>query len=554
MNARDFTRYVSVGSVFLVVAILIVLPLGNILLSSVTDSIAGTRHFTADHFVKVLSGQRYWVAVANTLAIALMSTALATGLGVSLAWIFVRTNLPGAATLERLAIVPIFIPPFVGAFAWLLLGAPRIGFFNKLTSTFGLGEPFDVYGHVGIAWVIGIYLAPYVLMIVASALRSMDPSLEEAAQVAGLSRTRTAFKITFPLVAPAILSGAILAFVIAIGLFGTPVMLGWARQILTITGRIYLESQEIPPAFGEMAVLAIYLMALSVGAMGLQKLVLRGRSYITVTGKGFRPRVISFGRARYVMLAAALAYVVLTVVAPIAIIALAAASTYTWSWTFTGQNFTYLFTSQDVLQTLWNSLMITFIGATIATVLGVFVSWVTIRTRYSWRHVLEYVVLLPVSVPGIAFAVGVMFLWLPAPIPIYGTIWLIIIGLVGRFSAYAVRSISASLVQVHPELEESARIAGYGWSRTLWKITLPLVRPSIVASWLLLYSIFITELSMVVLLHTTLSRTFSILTFENWFAGHFSRVASLSLLQLAVGVSVMTFVHFFTRQKAHPAS
>ena len=140
------------------------------------------------------------------------------------------------------------------------------------------------------AWVIGIYLAPYVMMMVAGALRSMDPSLEEAARVSGLDGVRTAARITLPLIAPAILSGAVLSFTIAIGLFGTPVVLGWAKQILLLTSRIWISSQAVPPDYGAMAILAIYLIALSLIANGLQRWLLAGRSFVTVTGKGFRPQ------------------------------------------------------------------------------------------------------------------------------------------------------------------------------------------------------------------------------------------------------------------------
>ncbi len=174
--------------------------------------------------------------------------------------------------------------------------------------------------------------------------------------------------------------------------------------------------------------------------------------------------------------------------------------------------------------------------------LGLEIAWLANRTRLRGRRMLETLALIPVSVPGIAFGVGVMFLWLRAPVDVYGTAWIIILAFVGRFTAYAIRPIGASLMQVHPELEESARVAGFGWLRTLLYITLPLIRPSIVASWILLFSIFMTELSMVILLYTANTRTFSVLAFETWSTGVFSLLAGLSILQLLVGASIMVFV------------
>jgi iron(III) transport system permease protein len=535
-------RHALLLIVGVIVLVTTILPLATVLLGGFFKAGSVGLEFTLDPLRRVFSSSQYWSAAANTIVVGLSATALATLLGVSLAWTLVRTNVPYATLLERVATVPIFIPPFVGAFAWILLAAPRVGLFNiAFKWAFGV-EPFDVYTYAGMSWVIGIYVAPYILMIVGSALRSMDPSLEEAGQISGLSRAQTALKITLPVLAPAILSGATLAFVITIGLFGTPVLLGWTRQILLLTSRIYVEGQSQPPAYDVMAILAVMLIVMSVVAMALQRVVLAGRSYVTVTGKGFRTRPIKLGAVRYVLLGFVLVYIVFTVVAPIATVLAASFMSYTWSGRLTMNNFNELFASGDVAQTLWNSLRITFIAATLATVLALMVSWISQRTRLPGRTVLEYAVLSPIAVPGMAFAIGVMFLWLPSPFALYGTMWIVILAFIGRFTGYAVRTISGSLVQVHPELEESARVCGYGWFGTLRRITLPLIRPSIVSSWILLYSIFITELSMVILLHTTETRTISILTFETWYAGNFSLVSGLSLLQLLVGVAVMSVV------------
>ncbi|WP_246776976.1 iron ABC transporter permease [Microvirga sp. VF16] len=491
----------------------------------------------------------YWLAAWNTVVISIGSMVLAAVIGVVLAWCLVRTNVPFARTLEQLATMPIFIPPFVGAFAWVLIGAPRIGLFNLPASGLGLAEPLDIYTYTGIIWTTGIYIAPYVMMIVAAALRNMDPSLEEAAQVSGLSRTRTMLQITLPVVAPSILSGAVLAFVISIGLFGTPVLLGMTKEIYLLTSRIYLELQQFPPSFGIVAVLAIYLMILSVIANLLQSLALRGRSFVTVTGKGFRPRIIHLAAGRYVVAGIIWLYLLLTVIGPIIIIIAAALSTYTWSGKWTWANITFLWQSDDVSATLVNSLLITLIAATAATVLGLAVSWISTRTRMRGRHLLEHVVLLPMSVPSLAFALGVSFFWLWMPWTVYGTIWIIIFGLIGRYVSYSVRTITSSLVQIHPELEESARISGFGWGSTMLRVTLPLVFPAIVSSWVMVYSIFISELSMVLPLYTASTRTLSILSFDTWAVGEFSQVAALSFLQLVLGAGVMWVVTLMTKQR-----
>jgi iron(III) transport system permease protein len=536
------TRYLPHAPAVVAVIVTMLLPLGVLILYGFTSIDGGQWTLSLAPFARVLTDSIYWQALGNTVGISLFATLVAIVLGVALGWLFGRTDLPQASLFEQLATLPIFIPPFVGAVAWTLLTAPRIGAFNVALRNLGLPEILDVYTPTGMAWVIGIYLAPYVMMMVAGALRSMDPSLEEAARVSGLDGLRTASRITLPLIAPAILSGAVLSFTIAVGLFGTPVVLGWSKQILLLTSRIWIASQAVPPDYAAMAILGIYLIALSVIANLLQRWLLSGRSFVTVTGKGFRPHAIMLGRMRGPCLALVGLYLLLTVVAPLAILLAACLSTYTWSGQFTFNNVTEIASSSDVWDTLKNSIWLSVVSASLALVLGLEIAWVASRTRLHGHRILETLALIPVSVPGIAFGVGVMFLWLRTPIDVYGTAWIIILAFVGRFTAYAIRPIGASLMQVHPELEESARVAGYGWLRTLLHITLPLIRPSIVASWILLFSIFMTELSMVILLYTANTRTFSVLSFETWSTGIFSVLAGLSVLQLLVGASIMLFV------------
>ena len=525
----------------LIVAILIILvaaPLGNILLQAISPPQGTAFSLTARNLERVLSEEIYWTALVNTLLVGGGAALGATVLGTTLAWIFVRTDTPGRGVLEQISQIPIFIPPFVGAVAWALLFAPRVGAGNRILAAIGIPLQFDIYTRVGMLLVMSIYLAPYVMMMVAAAMRGVDPSLEEAAQVSGLSRWRTALQVTVPLLSPAILSGAVIAFTIAVGLFGTPVVIGWSRQILLLTSRIWISTQAVPPDYGVTAVLSLYLILLSILATAAQRYVLANRSFITITGKGYRPRPINLGPWMFITLAAAVVYVVLTILAPLVVLIAAALSTYTWSGRYSLDNVWGALDSQDVWLTLKNSLYISIVSATLATAMGIAISWIVHRTRFKSRRLLEYFVLLPIAVPGIAFGIGVMLTWINSSLPVYGTALIIMFAFVGRFTAYAVRSISSSLVQLHPELEESARIFGYGPFRTFARISLPLILPSALAGWVLLFSFFITELSMVILLYSASNRMFSVLSFEIWNVGDFSKLAALSLLQTLIGLTL----------------
>ena len=533
-----------------VIGVLVVAPLVTIAVRAVIDPTTRSWAPHARHLVTVLTGSIYWTSLASTVAVAIGAALLACVLGTALAWIFARTTTFGRSVLEQIAQLPIFIPPFVGAVAWALLLAPRVGIINRILPALGISIELDLYSHAGMAWVMGIYLAPYVMMIVAAALRSMDPSLEEAAQVCGLTKVQTALRITAPLLAPAILSGAVLAFTIAVGLFGTPMVLGWSRQILLLTSRIWIASQAVPPDYGVMAVLSLYLIVLSILATAAQRSVLARRSYVTVTGKGFRPRPIDLGRLSALTFSIATLYVILAIAAPVLVLCAAALSPYTWAGQYSFDNLRAALDSDDVWSTMKTSVLISTAAATLATALGLAVSWIVSRTRLPGRRLLEYVVLLPISVPGLAFGVGVMLVWIDVPFAVYGTALIIMLAFIGRFTAYAVRSVSGSLVQLHPELEESARVLGCGPGRTFMRITLPLILPSVLASWIFLFSFFMTELSMVILLYSESSRMFSILSFEVWNVGDFSRLAALSLLQTAIGLALAITLKVIFHEKA----
>jgi len=519
--------------------------IGLPLVAMLGKAVAGNGGWSA--LVRPMGDFIYWQALGNTIVISGGAAALATLLGTVLAWLFVRTDIFGGRVMEQICQVPIFIPAFVGAVAWVLLAAPRIGILNRIMVWLGLDIRFDIYTPTGMLWVMGIYLAPYVMMIVAAALRSMDPSLEEAAQISGLNKSQTALKVTAPLLAPAIASGAGISFAIALGLFGTPMVLGWSRQVYVLTSRIWMASQTVPQSYDLMATLSIYLLVLSSLAVFVQNRLLKGRQYFTVTGKGFRPRPLELTRwGRWLGGGFAQLYLLLTVVGPIAVLTVAAISSYTWSGQMSAQNLWARLATGDVVQAIRNSLVLSVSASTLGVGLAILFSWILVRSRVPGRGALEYLLLLPISVPGITFGVGVLLFWIAVPLPVYGTSLIIVFAFVGRFMAYAVRSITASLGQIHPELEESARIFGYRPLRTFLAITAPLILPSIITSWLLMFSFCMTELSMVILLYTSNTRTISILVFELWGTGDFSHLAAISLLQVVIGLVFMAIFKLYS--------
>jgi iron(III) transport system permease protein len=529
-------EWVASGTALAVVAILALLPVGMLLYGSLLDSPPGEpgAKFTSDNYVRAFSTTTNRWAFLNTLSVGAISTVIAVLLGVPLGWILARTNTPFRTQFEAMMIAPLLLPPVVGTLAWILLASPQIGVLNLGLRHLGIPGILNIYTPWGIGWVIGAYLSPYVSLFVGGALRSMDPSLEEASRVAGAGLLRTACRVTLPLIRPALFSGMLLVFVIAVGLFGPPTMLGWASKYYVLTSRIWMTLSFSPINYGLATALSIYLIGIAMLGVFLHKRYLRQRSYVTVTGRGFRPSRVDLQRWRFLAFGYCCVYFLLTVAGPFLVTLIASFVPFTWRLSFSLDNYRAMYGYQLFWQALRNTIVVSAVGATVSLVFATVLSWMIHRTQVPGRGLLDYVVMLPVSLPGIAIGVGVLWTWIQIPIGVYSTLWIILLGFVGRFVSYGVRSTSANLVQIHPELEGSSRVCGASWARTLIRVTLPLIKPGVIAGWVLLFTLFFSELSMVVVLGSYNSIMLSMLMFEQWQLGQFTNLAALSMITIAV--------------------
>jgi iron(III) transport system permease protein len=352
-------------------------------------------------------------------------------LGVPLAWIVARTDTPFRRRFELVAVVPFMTAPLIGAIAWINLAAPRTGLLNLIyRQLFDPGlryGPFNVYSLWGIIFCLGIYYSPYVFLFASGALRSMDPALEEASRVSGHGIFRTSFKITLPLVYPAITSGVLLAMVFAAGQFAIPALLGTPAQISVMTTTIYELMNRWPinrslaAAIGTLLVLFTFLLLYIRG-----KLLSRG-AFTTVTGKGYRPDVIKLGKWKYLTLSICTLYSIVVFVLPMFALAYGSLVKF-WSVKIslsrlTFWNYTYLFTEHSLTYVaLKNSLLLALFGATVCVLISSVISFMVHRGKSPWRHVLEYIAMMPVGVPGVVFAVGILLGWIRPPLALYGTL------------------------------------------------------------------------------------------------------------------------------------
>ena len=523
------------ASAALALVVLVALPLAFLVAGSVTAE--GT--VTLAHFRDALSSRLYVQALRNSLILGAATAALSVAVGLPLAWAVSRTNVPAKRFIHLTAIVSYLTPPFLTAIAFVNLFSPRAGLVNRFFRD-ALGMPaltFDVFSMAGLILVTVPHTFPFVYLLAASALESVDASMEESAQILGAGRWRTALAVTGPLVAPAVLSGALVAFVNAIALFGSQAIVGLPGRVFTLPTRIYALF-DYPPQYGLASALSLIFVALTVAALYLQRRYLARRSYVTLGGKGSRPRLVELGTARWAVLGFCVVVFIVAVAAPYLTL-LAVSISRSWGLQFwqnlTLQHYRFVLLEYDVTRrAILNSLILASATATLAVLIGSFVGWLDLRTALRGRKLLDYASLVPLGLPGIVVAVALIQFWLRVPLPIYGTLLIILLAYTGRFIPLGVRSANAAFRQIDPSLEETARVTGAGWLRTFRSVTLPLARPGLFAGWLLVFVPALQELSASVLLFSSGSITLAVAVYNLYETGALGPVAALAIVTMVI--------------------
>jgi iron(III) transport system permease protein len=540
LRARIRLEHVVMGGAIVALIVLVVLPL----LSLLFGSVKGEHGLSLDHFEEVLSGRLYLNALKNSLILGAWTGLFSLVIGLILAWAVSRTDVPCKPLIQITATLSYLSPPFLTAIAFTYLFSPNAGLINVLMRDVA-GLPwltFNIFSMQGLVLVTVLHTFPFVYLLASSALTSVDASYEEAAQILGAGKLRTALSITAPLVAPAILSGTLLAFVNALALFGSQAIIGLPGRIFTLPTRIYALF-DYPPEYGLASALSLVLVLITVVALYLQRAFLARRSYVTLGGKGSRPQLLRLGPFRWVLLGLVLLIFVVSIIAPYATLT-AVSFSKSWGLEFwkglTLANYKFILFDYNVTQrAITNSLMLAVAAATIAVILGALIGWIDLRTRIPGRKLLDYFSLIPLGLPGIVMAVALIQFWLAMPIALYGTLAILLLAYVGRYIPLGVRAANASLRQVDPSLEESAQILGASWATTLREITLPLIRPGLFAGWLLVFVPVIQELSASILLFSSSSITLAVAVYNLYENGYIEPVAALAMINMMIiGVAI----------------
>ena len=461
-------------------------------------------------------------AFMTTFKVSLMVTGLSVLLTFPLAWLVGRTNLPGKGFFRTLFVAPYMIPPYVGAIAWIYLMNPSVGYLNTfLMSVFGLAKaPFNIYSVEGMVWCMTLFYSPFAFITISRAMEKMDPSLEEASRIAGASPLKTVMTVTLPLMMPSVIAGGVLVFINAASSFGIPAMIGMPAQIEVLTTRIvtyvYMGTGK---GIREATALAVILMIVANGLLYASTFLLGRKEYVTISGKSMRPNLVDLGKWRWPVTGLVSLYGLVSVFLPIGAILVTSLmksmsrpvgfSNFTFStWKAVVENTSYM----DCLGT---SFIAATAAATIATVIALLISYLAIKTTTKGRGIPDSLATLGGATPSIVIALALIITFSGEfGLNLYSTVAILIVGYLVKYMTMSVRTISASLTQVHVSLEEAALNSGASWLRTMKDIVLPLVSPSIIAGWFLVFMPSFYELTMSILLYGAKTKTIGVLLYE----------------------------------------
>ena len=496
--------------------------------------------FSLGGFERALKHPSVGKEIVTTLLFAAGSTIGATVIGVPLAWINARTDVPGRRFLEVLCVIPLFISAFVGAMAWRLLLVPRAGMLTKAVTDWGWPPELlpDVYSLSSMIVIQSIFYSPFMYLYAVASLRQMDPSLEEVARIHGAGQWQTLWRITLFLNGPALLSGMVLVFVFTVGTLEIPMALGIPGGNYVLATRIWTLMSDYPQDLTMAASLGILAILIAGAGIWLQRRILGDRKFTTVSGKGFRVKRIKLGKWRWVAFGTVLSYITIAVIAPLVVLVLVGLQKY-WAGAFklelfTLDNFRSVMFEYDVTRrAIVNSLIGCSAAATIAVFMSAVLSQTTSRRGESLMGLL---VLLPIAIPGAVFGMMVLFAFVRTPI--YNTLYIIIFAYVIGYFYLAYRTIYSVRLSIHDELEHSARIHGATWWKSNQKILLPLLKPGIFSAWLMTFVVLVREFSSVMFLYRNGTEVMSVV-FYLLMERHSARLAAFMVIQTAILLLVM---------------
>jgi iron(III) transport system permease protein len=525
----------------LLLGVLVVVPVALMFVGAVrTGTFVDPRAtFSPASLIAVYTTAPYLHALGITVGASLIVSFLACAVGIALAWLLSRTDLPRKGLMENAVIAPLYLSPFVGALAWLVLASPNAGLINVLAREwFGATGPvINVMSAAGIILVMALYNVPYAYMTVSSALKGMDPSMEEASYLNGAGVFRTALRVTFPVVWPAIISAFFFVFVLTAGTFSIPAALGGTQVMPFLAVDIYRSTATYPIDYSRAAAIGTLLFWISLLGVAFYRFASRvAARFVTVTARGYRTRFIRLKGWTIPAVGLIAAYVVLAIILPYLALIYVSFTSYTSSsisnavWTL--DNFSAVAGSVAVRNSTLNTIFVSVLAPTLTVLLAVLLGYSIRRLKIPGGGLLDYIAMFPIAVPGIVFGTGVFWTYLMTPV--YGTIWILVLAFVATYIPFAYRMVDTSLIQIDKSLEEASTISGASHWRTASRITLRLVTPGVLSAWILVFIFSVREVSAAIMLASPTNTVLSVMSWDYLEFGNVQNAAIVGLLQTAL--------------------
>ncbi len=528
-------------------AYLTLIPLVMLLYGSLKSGPPGVAgDLTLRNYVVVFEDWRLVGAFLNSLIFSLGSSLLAFTGGLYLAWMTERTNVRWKGAVYACILAPMIVPGLLTTIGWIMAFGRRGGIINLVATQYlGFDQPIEIYNMIGMIWVQGTDQIPLTFLLLAAAFRSMDPALEEAAMVAGSGIVRTTFRITLRILLPAVLAVWMITFVRAIETFEVPALIGIPAGILVFATEVYLATKNVPTDFGLASTFAVvYLGITVVGVVYYLKLTQMSERFATITGKGYRPTAFEIGHWRLPLAVLNLFLCLVLFILPILIVVWTSFLPFYMAPSkaafarLTLDNYKGLWDLPLVHRAMWNSFILGISSSTITMLLTAVVAWIIVRTSWRGKGVLDFLAFSPIAMPGLVLGIAILWLYLVVPLPVYGTLWILLIAYVTKYLPYGMRACSSSMLQIKKELEEASETSGATFPHTFVRVILPLLAPGFVAGWIFVITHSFRELSTSIMLYRSGTEVVSVVLFELWDGGQYPELSAFGMVLVVILVTI----------------
>jgi iron(III) transport system permease protein len=526
-----------------VVGWLVFVPLSALLLTAFTeDNIYGFGAPTFDNFLEAYSSWHILRLFGNSLLFGCGTAITALVMGGLVAWVVERTDAPGGELFHNLALLSFAVPGLLTAMAWIFVLSPNIGWLNTgLKNSFGFSSsPINIYTMAGMIWALSSHYFPLAYLALGPAFRVLDVRMEEAGLVSGSSYWQILRRITFPLLRPAILSALLLLFILGISSFEVPRLIGRPGRIDVFTTEIQAATSGAPPSFGIASALSITLLLVCLAAILFYRRATRdAEAFATITGKGYTPTRIRLGPWRWpvalatgLLFLAALGLPLLTLVWQ-SFFRNLAPSLFASDLPFTLDNYKFILGYPIFISAVKTSVTLAAMSATVVVGLTFVMAWIAQRSATGYGWLLDALAFIPIAIPSVIIGASVLFAYLVVPIPIYNTIWILLVAYVTSYLPYGMRFASGGIAQIHKELEEVAEVAGAQLHQIFFRILMPLLAPFLLAGWIYVFVLAVRELGASIFLvgpGTHVLGTISLTMWEE--GGSYGAVSALGVIQI----------------------